>query len=144
MTPTPTRSPLLDLNDLCSDNTVLIKGQTYALIPRMQLAPLTLRKLGRLAKRSEELTQRDEELTSEEEKELEALPDRICRIILDAPDDVQAGLTERERMRITEHYFHKPSFLARVPQPAASATNEPTPATTDAGTSSIGENSSLH
>ena len=42
------------------------------------------------------------ELSEDEQSELGKLPDRMCRMVLDAPDGVHQALTDPKRMLIAE------------------------------------------
>jgi hypothetical protein len=94
--PSPT---ILDLDDLTDQPMVVIDAKRYPLRAIGQLTPLEVHRHVRMGRRLDDLSTRPD-LTPDEEAELERLPGQICRSILEAPDDVHAGLKDWQRMKI--------------------------------------------
>lgn len=98
-TPTTTGHVVLDLSKPLPGLPVQIDDQTYTVIAPRMLPPITSHRfLGQLRRLDRLLEQ--ETLSDDEQRDLEALPDRLCRLILDAPEDVHARLTDAHRMAI--------------------------------------------
>ncbi len=102
--------PLLTLDSLTDRPVIVIKGQEYLLITNALLPPLDAHRVQRMSLRIEALMQQ-ETLTTEEEQELDTIPDKMCRVVLEAPDDVQAGLTNRQRMDIIGTFATAPTLM---------------------------------
>lgn len=94
-------APILDLDSLVDRPTVVIGGKEYWLITLDIMPPLDTHRLQRGMQRVAALLAQAD-LSADDEKELETLPDRLCRMVLDAPDDVHLGLSNRTRMLIAE------------------------------------------
>lgn len=90
---------ILDLDHLISADAVLIDSVEYDLLTADMLAPLDGYVMQTFGDRVEQLMKQSE-LSDEERLELERLPDRICRLVLDAPDTVLQKLTTRQRMAV--------------------------------------------
>lgn len=128
--------PILDLDDLTELPSVKINGALHPLRGIGMLAPMELHRLQRMSARYDAIINKAD-LTPEEEKEIDALPDRMCRTVLMAPDDVHTSLTDWHRMRVIQAFFELPLRAdagARVPAAA-----QPNPLTDP----TIGEPSSL-
>lgn len=102
---------LLTLDSLIDRPVVVIKGREYLLITNAMLPPLDAHKVQRYANRIDALMKQDE-VSEAEEQELATLPDKMCRLILDAPDAVQLTLTDRQRMEIIGAFVTAPLQMA--------------------------------
>lgn len=92
-------APILDLDTFADRPTVLIDGTEYELLTHSLLSPLDGHRMSTAYARISELMEKAA-LTPEEEHELEALPDRMCRMVLEAPEEVHVKLTKKQRMAI--------------------------------------------
>lgn len=100
-TPVP---EILSLDSLVDRPVVVIDGTEYELYTPFSIPKLSMHKVGRLANREEALM-KQEVLTAEEEAELDAIPTRICALVLDAPVSVQETLSPKQRQRVVERFF---------------------------------------
>lgn len=100
-TPVP---EILSLDSLVDRPVVVIDDKEYELYTPLSIPKLSMHRIVRLSSREEALMQQ-ESLTPEEEAELEAIPSRICALVLDAPETVRAALTPKQRSRIVESFF---------------------------------------
>jgi len=87
-------APILNLDSLVDRPTVVINDKEYWLKTIDILSPLAGYELQRLMKRSGELLDDKiaRELNEDEKKELDAIPNRACRLVLEAPDAVHTSL----------------------------------------------------
>jgi hypothetical protein len=115
-------APILNLDTLADRPVVNIDGTPYELITHDSLSPLNAHRVSRYHKRIGALLEKSEasDLTGDEESELEALPALICRLILDAPAEVQDKLTDKQRALVVS------TFWRMLPnrQPAVSTSQE--------------------
>lgn len=93
--------PILNLDSLVDRPTVVIDGTEYWLVTPDILPPLDGHRLQRLMGRVMTLSGQAT-LSEDEERELGGLPDRLCRLVLEAPDAVHQKLDDRRRMLIAE------------------------------------------
>lgn len=100
--------PVLDLNNLTDHPVVRIDSVEYELLTPALLPPLDAHRYSRYSARIVKLLEQKEELTADEEKELEDLPDRMCRLVLVASDEVHKKLTSLDRTRICVTFVHRP------------------------------------
>lgn len=126
-------TPILDLDSLVDRPTVVIGGNEYWLITLDIMPPLDTHRLQRGMQRVAALLSQAE-LTDDEQKELEVLPDTLCRLVLDAPDSVHKPLSNRTRMLIAETAVS--TFRTGLRLPALTAPNLP-------AATSTGESGSL-
>jgi hypothetical protein len=133
-----TSVPVLTLDSLIDRPVVVINGSEYELMTRGGLPPLDVARLAKYSRRVEALIEKSqtEDLKATEEKELEVLPDKICRLILMAPDAVQKKLTDKQRMDITATFLTAPWWMGRNTAPTE------TPTTTPSAPNGTGEKSS--
>lgn len=125
-----TPTPILNL-DIFDGSVVRIDGLEFPLLSADLVPPIDGHRLMKYGRRLDALGSRPE-LTPEEEAELTELPDKMCRLILVAPPDVLAALTDRQRTAIISTFLRGP--LSQVPvesQPPAA----PSPSSTGANTS---------
>ena len=103
------RSPLLTLDSLTEYPTVVIDDVQYALTPPDCLPILGYHRIHRLGPRLFELFGKiDVDLTEAEGQELEQILDQLCRVVLQAPADIHARLTDVHRMAIYEAFLGLP------------------------------------
>jgi hypothetical protein len=95
-------APILNLDSLVDRPTVVINDKEYWLLTLDILPPLDAHRLQFMTQRVAELLGQATPLSEDEERELKTLPDRMCRMVLDAPDDVHQALTDPKRMLIAE------------------------------------------
>lgn len=91
--------PVLTLNTLTDRTRIKINNKTYELRSRDEFAFLSYRRHARRFARLSELLQAKTS-TAAQEKEQSALLDELCRVVLDAPPAVHAGLRDPHRMQI--------------------------------------------
>lgn len=114
---------VLDLDKPTNEPAVLIDGTAYRLITFGNIPPLDHHRLLTAARRVDALLSQ-EQLSSDEEAELEVLPDRMCRLVLDAPDTVHGKLTSHQRAAVVQVFMtpsSPPSPTVASPAPAAVA-----------------------
>jgi len=102
-------APILNLNTLVDRPTVVLDGIEYWLLTYEVLPPLDSYQLQAMNRRVAELMKREDALSEAEILELQALPNRIAHIVLEAPDEVHAKLNDRQRMQIA--YAAMTTFL---------------------------------
>ena len=107
------RSPLLTLATLVDHPTVVIDGTPYALKPPDALPLLGYHRFRRMSQRLVILWNQ-EEITEPEGVELEQLFDGFCRIVLDAPAEVQSRLTDVQRLEIYQAFLALPQASLRA------------------------------
>jgi hypothetical protein len=93
-----TTAPLLDLVTIAPQYTIIIDGVSYFI---RHTDALTLRQsliADRAIPRIAELLKTD--LTEEEDRELSGLLQQVCQVVLDAPLDVQARLTDVQKLQV--------------------------------------------
>lgn len=128
-------APILNLDRLTDRTTVVIDDKPFWLIPVDQLPPAHSVVMIRTATRLQALIEKaeKEDLDASEMDELRIIPDRMCRIVLKAPDDVHAALDDERRMLIIDA-AKTPSFLrARSTPPASAAETAASPSTGESG-----------
>lgn len=123
-------APILDLDKLTDRPTVIIDGQEYWLLTLDIMPPLDAHHFSQMHERASALLAGDRQLSEPEEAELAALPNRLCRLVLEAPEDVHARLDDRKRMLIARQAIT--TFQTGLRMPAAEASPVP------AGTPSTG------
>lgn len=111
---------ILNLDSLIDRPVVVIKGAEYWLLTPDIMPPLDTHRVQQMFKRVSTLVDKPE-LTEEEQQELKALPDSMCRIVLQAADDVHAGLTDSERMLTVETALTTFRSGQRMTPPSAAA-----------------------
>jgi hypothetical protein len=124
--------PVLNLDSLIDRPVVIIDGHEYQLLTQAILPPIDVHRLAKFSRRIEVLTQQ-EDLTAAEEAELTALPDRICRLLLEAPNEVHAKLTDTKRMEIAATFLTAPWMMPPTPRRDDLATPSIPPASTSTG-----------
>ncbi len=97
-------APILNLDSLVDRPTVVINGQEYELLTTDILPPLDLHRFSRYSTRIGVLMAKVD-LTAEDEAELDDLPRRMCRMVLEAPDGIHDALTQKQRMKIVESFI---------------------------------------
>lgn len=110
---------LLDLDTLTEHPSVIIDKHAYELTPPEALSAVEYHRIGKIAPRMFALWESATELTPEEEVELEQTLDRVCRIVLKAPDEVHERLTDLQRLAIYQTFLTLPQevLLPIVGQP---------------------------
>lgn len=118
----PTNDPILNLDIIDEVPTVQIQGQRYGLYPAEALSIGEMLRFHRLAPRLHDLSMLDER-TPAQEAELADVLNRLCRVILKAPDEVHARLLDAQRMMIYGAFVTLPnaSLPAFVSQTAQAA-----------------------
>lgn len=106
---------VLDLDALTEAPQVRIDGQLYDLRTKGEFSPLDAHRFKKLGGRMDALVSK-EDLSDAEESELEGITARICRDVIDAPEDVLAKLRDSQRMRIISTFVET---LSETSQPAA-------------------------
>lgn len=124
---------ILNLDSLVDRPTIIIGEKEYWLLTLDILPPLDAHRLQRWGERVTALMDKPV-LTADEEAELKQLPDRMCRMVLEAPEDVLATLSDRVRMLIAETAVTTfRSGLRRTPPSAAATTAAEDPSTGESG-----------
>lgn len=114
---------ILHLDSLANRPVVVIDGKEYEILMQQMLPPLDSHRVVRIYARGEALMEAalTRDLSAEEEAELAAIPDRICRLVLVAPEEVHAALEDRQRMAIVA------AFNQVLPmEPSTESTTAPT------------------
>jgi len=124
---------ILNLDSLVDRPVVLIDGKEYELVTHDTLTPLDAHRVTSMHKRIGVILGKSEQsdLTADEEKELETLPARICRVVLEAPDDIQAALTDKQRTMIIDVFWRM--LPNRQPAVSISQARAATESTTSTG-----------
>lgn len=131
-------APVLNLDSLVDRPTVVINGRHYWMVNIDMLPPLDLHRLIAMQKQIDGLiakSERGEPLEESDQTRLSVLPDEICRMVLEAPDDVHLALDDRKRMLIAKTAL-QPSFLMALQAPPS--TGETTPAAASPSTGESG------
>lgn len=123
----PDPAPLLNLDTLTEHPSVLIDKHAYALTPPEALSAVDYHRIGKIAPRMFALWESETALTPEQEVELEETLDRVCRIILKAPDEVHDRLTDLQRLSIYQTFLTLPqeTLLPLVGQPTTTRRRTP-------------------
>lgn len=106
-----TPTPLLSLETL-EGYTVTVDGQSYRLFAPDALPAFTYKRLSTLSVRLEALWQQ-EALSAAEERELSDVLDRLCRIVLEAPEGVHGRISDMQRLAIFQTFQKLPSATLR-------------------------------
>jgi len=102
-------APILNLSNLIDKPTiVLADGTSCRMVTHGLLPPLESHRLIKMSERAQMLVQKNGNLTPEEEKELAALPDQMCRIVLLATDEQHKQITDLERWEIVSTFLSPP------------------------------------
>jgi len=91
---------ILELSTLTERSTVTIDGKAYELINPEGLSIVDTNRVGKWGMRVQELYRDLENRSEEEIQELASLLDRLCRLLLPAPDEVHARLTDNQRLSV--------------------------------------------
>lgn len=112
--------PILDLDTLTDRLTIILNGKEHWLITPDIMPVLDNRRFLKSAQRQDELASKDD-LTAEEQEELARIPRELCRLVLDAPDDVLEAMTDRQRMLViaTAYSTFRNGLQMMAPAPAA-------------------------
>lgn len=105
--PQPIPPPVLNLDTLLPSATVRIDGIKHELRSADQLSLLELRRFEQLRRQMNLLLAKDE-LSAEDEAHVSRLADQQCRIVLGAPADVHARLTDVQRMHVISAFLELP------------------------------------
>jgi len=102
---TTTARVVLDL-DHPRPNTPFIKidGVDFTMLEAHLLPPLKSHRMLSYSRRLDVLVTKDT-LTDEDQAELEGLPEKMCRLVLQAPDEVHAKLNDEQRMAIVSSFL---------------------------------------
>lgn len=112
---------ILALDSLVNRQTVVLPdGREFELLDLARMPPLKNHEFRALAMRADALADKTE-LTDDERAELEAIPARMCRLVLRAPGDVIDALDDYDRMAIIA------LFMTPAAQRIQAATPEPSP-----------------
>lgn len=93
------KTPLLDLDNLVDSQYVAIDGKSYSMRNQDEVSPLEAHRFKKWGARLDTLINKDD-LTEAEEAELEDIPKRLCRQVINAPADVIEALQDWQRMKI--------------------------------------------
>ncbi|MGE3175921.1 MAG: hypothetical protein AB7O32_00510 [Vicinamibacterales bacterium] len=113
--------PLFDLDTVTPRACITVNGQPYDLLTIDQVSIAAFHQLQRLCPRYDALMQKPD-LDDDESLELSGLLIRIVRLVLEAPEDVQARLTDNQRLQIVLAFTR----LSRTPLNPARATTRST------------------
>lgn len=103
----PNATPEPSTMDALADRAVyVIDGIPYQLLHLSMMTPLARHRLRKLGERADAIESKDE-LTPEETTELEGIPAALCRLVLRAPDEVQARLTDDQRQEVMNAFFYE-------------------------------------
>ncbi len=120
--------PVLHLDSLSDRPTVALGDQEYELLTPDILPPIASHRLKKLGKRLETLQAKDD-LTKVEEKELEALPIAMCKLLLDAPEQFVDDLSPLQRMKVLESFLGGPRIMTLLAEAQMAAAAAMMPAT---------------
>lgn len=101
---------ILDLDSLANRPVVVIDEKEYRLLTPSLLPPLDSYRMKQYSARIDALSAK-EILTPDEESEMALVLDRMCRLILIAPDEVHTKLVDNLRTEILEGFLNAPSML---------------------------------
>ncbi|MFQ5775865.1 MAG: hypothetical protein ACE5GS_15185 [Kiloniellaceae bacterium] len=123
--------PLLDLSTAIERPTVLIDGASYEILCPDELSILDLQRLMADGRKIDAIVRKDE-LSDEDVATLSRLLATLSeRILVGAPADVRARLSDQQRLRVAEVFTQLPGWHARA-RPATGAQSpipEPDPRT---------------
>ena len=116
MAETKVKPNVFTLDRIYDHNVVKIDGAEYALRNKDAIAILDFKWIEKNAPRIDEIFKL-EEPTPEDADELSKLIERFTRILLDAPDEVHASLSDFQRMQVVNFFLQcskpKPPKRAR-------------------------------
>jgi hypothetical protein len=115
-----TRKPVLDLDQLVDAPQVAINGTLYSLRTQGEISPLDAHRFKKLGNRLDVLIGK-EDLTEQEEQELEDIPKRLCREVLNAPAEVIGALRSNQLMAVINCFI---KTLSSKPEPQATESAE--------------------
>lgn len=107
-TPQVSPRPVLEFDTLNDGLPIRIDGQLYHLRSANALSLGALKRLERLAPRMGALLQQAD-LSEAEERDVSAGLVQLCDLVVDAPAEVRARLTDAQRVRILEAFTQLPS-----------------------------------
>lgn len=114
------RIPLLDLDTLAARATVTIDGSEYELRNAGELSLLEFHRFARKAEEVDGILAKDDD-GEELALRLTELLDELCRLILEAPDEVHRRLKDVLRLRIVQAFNELPGKTTPAPAEDASA-----------------------
>lgn len=112
--PSARPDPVLDLSTLHEGAPIRIDGRLYHILSADALSLRALKQLETLAPRVGVLLQRADLVDADAEECSDGLA-RICTLILDAPPEVQARLSDQQRVRVMEAFTQLRSSRAATP-----------------------------
>ena len=102
-----TKTPLLNLDTFAERHVVTVDGEQYELRNPGELSLVAYYRLG---KKGDELNALLEvaELTDDQVKSLDRTLDELCRMVLDAPDDVHRRLKDLHKLQVVTAFNELP------------------------------------
>lgn len=107
------KKPLLSLDTLTDRDQVAIDGTSYDLLKPEQLSLVSYNRIAPILTRFQALMEM-KTLTDGESEELAQILDRVCRECLQAPPEVQARLTDEQRLQIVVAFAGLSQLLRRL------------------------------
>lgn len=98
-------TPIFTLDTITPRDAVAIDGVNYELRRSTELSVLEHARLRRLSPRYDVLIDREENLSDEEAVELSSVLSDICAVVLKAPSEVLAKLTDVQRLLIVSTFI---------------------------------------
>ena len=117
------RTPILNLDTLVERAVVRIDGTDYELLNPGELSVLDFHKIGKRAERVEAMLKEEGDLSEDQVVTLTEALDALCRLVLRAPAEVHARLSDTQRLKVTQAF----TVLQREqPGPPAGGDDVPT------------------
>lgn len=125
-------APTLNLDALTERTIVAIDGTRYELRQRDELPPLDGYRLKKLGKRLLELVAADD-LTDDQQEDLKTLPRTVCGMVLMAPPEVLAALSDEQCWAVCQVFFQQAeTWIGAIVQAMVPAKTPPTESPTGA------------
>lgn len=130
---TTTKPTVVTLDSLVDGTHVLIDGNPHELLTPKRIPWGDSKRFDRYWRRILDLMQKEDNVTDAELDELDTLPDLMCRLVLLAPNEVHASLTNPQRMDILNAFMATPlrtrsegeAMPEHLPGPSMTATPSP-------------------
>lgn len=120
-----TNAPLLDLTTLVTASHVRIDGTLHPLRSTEAMSIVQVKRLDFEAQRIRDLLVlvQSGSISEDDGQELARLLASVCRIVLDAPDDIHARLNEQQRLKVFASFLQLRAGVTTGPTGAMATSN---------------------
>lgn len=98
------QDPILKLDTLVERRTVMIDGASYGLVNSGELSILDFHRIGYQGRNVENLMAQQEDLNDEQVEAVRRLLDSMCKVLLLAPVEIHARLSDNQRLQIVQAF----------------------------------------